>query len=279
MNLQSVKNISIKKYLSSIGCEPAIDRGYYGMFYAPYRKDTQASLKVDFEKNIWVDYSTTQGGSILDLVMKLEQCDFRSAVQSLQNCQLEKYSFSFHCSKPISKQPTRIKVNKIKKLENIALLEYLQSRAIDIQIAQQYCKECYYSVANKNYFAIAFQNNTGGYELRSKYFKGCTNKGITWIQNGSDTLLVFEGFIDYLSYLTYNKSLMLPNDSIILNSVSNIQQAKASFSSYSKVNLHLDNDSTGKALTKELVKEFQHIVDCSYLYQKYKDFNDFLMAV
>lgn len=158
------------------------------------------------------------------------------------------------------------------------MLQYLQSRCIDLRIAKQYCQECYYSVENKNYFAIAFPNDTGGYELRCKYFKGCTNKGITRIQNGSDTLLVFEGFMDYLSYLTYNKSLMLPNDSIILNSVSNIQQAKASFSSFSKVNLYLDNDSTGKALTKELVKEFQHIVDCSYLYQKYKDFNDFLMA-
>lgn len=278
MNLQSLKNISIKNYLSTIGCELATDRGHYGMYYAPYRKDIQASLKVDFTKNIWIDFSTAQGGSILDLIMQIEQCDFRSAIQGLQNCQLEKDSFSFHCNKSISKQLTGIQINKIKKLENIALLEYLQSRAIDIPIAQQYCKECYYSVANKNYFAIAFPNDTGGYELRCKYFKGCTNKGITRMQNGSDTLLVFEGFIDYLSYLTYNKSLMLPNDSIILNSVSNIQQAKAIFTSYSKVNLYLDNDSTGKALTKELVKEFQHIVDCSYLYQKYKDFNDFLMA-
>lgn len=275
MNFEQIKQeISISAYLESIGCKPQFENKYSARYIAPYRTDTNPSLSVNISTNLFFDHGTGKGGNVIQLVALVNNCNDFEAAKILID---RKDSFSFHC-KLSKEQSTRITINKIKTLENVALLQYLQSRCIDVRIAKQHCQECYYSVANKNYFSIAFPNDTRGYELRSKYFKGCTNKGITNMQNGSDTLLVFEGFIDYLSYLTYNKSLMLPNDSIVLNSVSNIQQAKASFSSYSKVNLYLDNDSTGKALTKELVKEFQHIVDCSYLYQKYKDFNDFLMA-
>ena len=283
MNLQSIKNISIKKYLSSIGCELATDRGHYGMYYAPYRNDIQASLKVDFTKNIWIDFSTTQGGgSILDLVMQIEQCNFRSAIQSLQNCQLEKKSFSFHCNKSISKQPIGITINKIKKLENVALLEYLQSRAVDIQTAQQYCKECYYSVANRNYFTIAFESDSkNAYELRSKFFKGCVGaKDISTISSNSDTLQIFEGFMDMLSFASlYGNDAMQSFDTIVLNSVANIQKIKNILIAYKKVHLYLDNDEAGRSIVTQLLSDYDNIIDCSFQYKEHKDFNDFLISI
>ena len=54
--------------------------------------------------------------------------------------------------------------------------------------------------------AIGFPNVAGGYEVRNSFFKGCiAPKDITHIrQQGEqrEKCLVFEGFMDYLSFLT-----------------------------------------------------------------------------
>lgn len=278
MNFDKIKQeINIVSYLKSIDCSPQFENEYTARFIAPYRADTSPSLSVNKVTNLFFDHGTGAGGNIIQLVALINKCNDYQAAKMLTD---QKKSFSFHC-KPILKQSTSIKLNKIKKLENIALRQYLQSRDIDIQIAQQYCKECYYSVANKNYFALAFENDKGGYELRNKYFKGCVgSKNISSINNGSDTLQIFEGFIDLLSFVThYGQDVMLSFDTIVLNSLSCIEKAKPLFSCYQKIHLYLDNDYAGKNLTKQLLSQFPTTIDCSFQYEKYKDFNDFLISV
>ena len=75
--------------------------------------------------------------------------------------------------------------------------------------------------------AIGFPNVAGGYEVRNSFFKGCiAPKDITHIrQQGEqrEKCLVFEGFMDYLSFLTLRvkNCPAMPNldrqDYIILN--------------------------------------------------------------
>ena len=58
--------------------------------------------------------------------------------------------------------------------------------------------------------------------MRDKNFKGSFSpKDITTIKgvDGSKKLLLFEGFIDFLSYLTYIKRVSLDSNIIVLNSV------------------------------------------------------------
>ena len=58
-------------------------------------------------------------------------------------------------------------------------------------------QEMYYRIGGKPYFALAFRNDSGGYELRNPRFKGSTSKDITHIrQQGEprEKCLVFEGF-------------------------------------------------------------------------------------
>lgn len=68
------------------------------------------------------------------------------------------------------------------------------------------------------------------------------------------------------------------SDTIILNSISNITEAKISFDLYQQVDLYLDNDIAGVNLTKQLLKEFSQVGDCSFLFRNYKDLNDFLIT-
>lgn len=152
-----------------------------------------------------------EGGSIIDLVSQLENCSIGEAITKLErqygNTQSD--PFSFHRDNmTASKTDVReevIHIVKIMPITHSSLLEYLKERCIDTDIANRHCKEVYYRVNNKSYFALGFKNDSGGYELRNKYFKGCTNKDVTFytcIDNKSDTCVIFEGFFDYLSYLT-----------------------------------------------------------------------------
>jgi hypothetical protein len=118
-------------------------------------------------------------------------------------------------------------------LENPALLQYLKERNIHIPFALQVCKEVHFTANSKRYFAIGFENDLGGYELRNKYFQGCLSpKGITCVRNGNDTCCIFEGFTDYLAYLTLKEkhhpgraNITAERDYVVLNSVANLSKA------------------------------------------------------
>ena len=102
----------------------------------------------------------------------------------------------------------------------------LRERCINIEIARQHCQEVHYSANGKAYFAVGFRNDAGGYELRNKYFKGCTSKEITSMKTSSDACQLFEGFMDYLSFLTMKNWQQPKTDVIVLNSLSNMPKAK-----------------------------------------------------
>ena len=94
-DLQYIKAIPIADYLHACGIEPAKRYNGYALYHAPYREDLNASMKVDFRQNLWHDYGTGQGGSIIDLVMLLQGCDAHKAMSHLAGNNL-----SFHSATP-----------------------------------------------------------------------------------------------------------------------------------------------------------------------------------
>lgn len=98
------------------------------------------------------------------------------------------------------------------------------------------------------------------------------------IKESSSTLCVFEGFIDFLSYLEQITIEEIDNTNesfIVLNSLSMIQKAKSQFNKFQKVKLFLDNDSEGQKITSKISNEFSNIIDQSYIYKGHKDYNDY----
>lgn len=114
----------------------------------------------------------------------------------------------------------------------------------------------------KPYFAIGFPNIAGGYELRNRYFKGClAPKDITHIrQQGEqrDVCYLFEGFMDYLSFLSIrvNNNPEEPRtneqDYMVLNSVTNLLKAEQLLRPYTRIGSFLDNDQAGKRAYENL---------------------------
>ena len=290
MTYKEANNISIKDYLQSSGIQPAVEKPYYGMYCSPFREDNMPSFKVDYNVNLWHDFGTGEGGTLIDLVMKQHGCNAYGAI-----CRLEQgngNSFSFHgkelSARTEKKEPASpIEIRKIQPLQNPALMDYLRSRNIPPETAAHHVQEMYYRIGDKPFFTLAFRNDSGGYELRNPRFKGCTSpKDITCIRQPGepkDTCFVFEGFIDYLSFVTIrqrtNPTMPCINsqDYVILNSTTNIDKALYPLADYEHIHCLLDNDEAGRKAVKAIEQEYRwRVRDSSNLYSEYNDLNDYL---
>jgi len=276
MTLDEIKKISIRAYLKQLGITPIKENDRYGMYRSPFREDSNASMKVDYNQNLWIDYGTGEGGSIIDLVSRLENCTISDAIKKLNN----NISFPFHRDTPVvpTNRESAIKVESILPLTHPALFDYLKERNINTDIAKHYCSEVHYSIADKNYFAIGFPNDAEGWELRNRDFKGSISpKNITTINNSSDSVMVFEGFMDFLSYLSLKQNSSPTIDTTVLNSTANLSKAIPFLQSHKTVHVFLDNDEAGrKSLVslRELLTSSE-VIDQSVFYRNHKDLNEY----
>ena len=111
-------------------------------------------------------------------------------------------------------------------------------------------------------------------------------KDITHIrQQGEprEKCLVFEGFMDYLSFLTLRMkncptmSDLDRQDYVILNSTSNVSKAIDVLYPYERIHCMLDNDKAGYEATRAIALEYSyHVRDFSHNYRGYSDLNDYL---
>ncbi len=134
---------------------------------------------------------------------------------------------------------------------------------------------------NKNYFGIGFKNDSGGYEIRNAYSKICLGKkDITSIKSGSNSVRIFEGFFDFLSFKNVENYLEKePSDYIILNSVSMIRLIKNEIENYKNIELFFDNDEAGTRAVEIIKSINQNAEDCRLLYSDFKDLNDWLIHI
>ena len=271
------RNICLVKILAKLGHFPTKESEKEAWFLSPFRSETQASFKVSKILNRWYDHGEGIGGNIIDFIIKLKGYSVKEVLDFLS--QDISFSFQQQAFQIPEEKENVIEVSNIKKLENKALLNYLSSRSIDIEIAKHYCNEIYYKMKDKTFFSIAFKNDLGGYELRNKYFKGCSGKkAITTIGNNNKCVCVFEGFIDFLSYKTLYKSKQLNEDYIISNSTALIQSLPQKLQRYQNVYACLDNDNAGQKATAYLKQNHKGFFDCRMLYSQDNDINDYLMS-
>lgn len=159
------------------------------------------------------------------------------------------------------------------------LTDYLAERGIPYAVASHHCCRLNYGVRGKRYFAIGFPNVAGGYEIRSRYFKGCVPpKDVSLIKpedTASDVCSVFEGFMDFLSAATLG--IVGNGDSLVLNSVANVGKAVKHLDGYECIDCFLDRDEAGRR-TLEALKEHYggRVCDRSALYDGCKDLNEYL---
>ena len=99
---------------------------------------------------------------------------------------------------------------------------------------------------------------------------------------GSASVALFEGFMDFLSALAYTHQQTPTLPVIVLNSASMRHRALSVLQEQNvrEVHLYFDHDATGRMLTGWFQQQLPActVTDQSSLYTGYKDFNDWLKA-
>lgn len=286
MNIAQTKQIDIVDFLKAIGYLPTKETACAAWFRAPYREDMTPSFKVNKNRNIWYDFGLARNGDIIDLGILIYHTHDISLVLKLIENAVPGLPVSTRTFRSSSEERNETLRNiRTGTLTSEALKSYLTSRGIDIEIGIRECREIHYTCHGKNYFAIGFPNIAGGYEMRSPYYKGCiAPKEISMVTTAKSSLAccLFEGFMDFLSYLTLVKQeKLLPPcnqpDLIVLNSVSNLAKALSRLKAYKEIYCFLDNDDAGRRAVK-LLQEMNTAAVCNMMetFPYYKDVNDLL---
>ena len=274
MNCEEVKEkISIRMVLESVNLFPVKENRKTAFYFALDREEKIPSLSVDFVKNKAFDFGTGKSYDVISIVQQMNQCSVSEALKYL-----EKFDFSIHneFQNEGTKQYKEYKILNVREIQHPALIQYLKSRKVYEQ--KELVKEIEYELNGKKYFGVGFFNNSGGVEIRNKYSKICLGKkDVTLLKNELNSfneILIFEGFFDYLTFKNLEKNENSNSDYIILNSTSMLFKVEETLKKYDKISLFLDNDKNGNATKKAILKKYENVEDCSLIYQKFKDLNE-----
>jgi len=285
MNCKQFNSISLDEVLLSLGHLPTKQDEKEAWYLNPFASESQPSFKLDKRQNVWYLHSEGVGGNNTDFMQKYLNASVKEVLEWT-----EKKNFSsFHPqNQSENNEPKKqnYQIRQIKELESEKLKNYLHQRGIS-QIAYPLIKEVHFKMSDKNLYAIGFENLSGGWELRSSYYKGAILKKDISIINLNDridsqyknrnrkNIAVFEGFIDALSFLEMRKSFI--GDLLVMNSIALLNNTKEHLKKYSEINLFLDNDQSGIKCKNEILQTFPNAKDYSEHYKNHKDLNEYLI--
>lgn len=277
-------------FLAQLGHHAQYVKSDQYWYLSPLRDEQSPSFKVNDRLNEWYDFGAATGGDLVELGKYLYQTESVSEVLAYigrhsSDMPLPKVRFQALPPRPVESDMKNLIVVP---LRHHALYSYLQSRKIDADIGRMFCKEIHYELRDRHYFALAFGNVSGGYEMRNAYYKGCIkNKDISLIghQCGEiqERVCVFEGFMDFLSYLTlkqsYNWTICIDQscDYLVMNSVNNLKKALMYLQRYLHIHCYLDNDLAGQKTVETIAGLYgERVSNEAVRYSEYKDLNDCL---
>lgn len=277
MNCKQFNTILLEEVLLSLGHLPTKQNEKEAWYLNPFASESQASFKLDKRINAWYLHSEGVGGNNTDFIKKYLNISINEVLIWAEQQNFSSFQPQNISTSKLENLPKTYQIIKIKNIQHPALLEYLNERKVQNQA--ELLKEIHYLMNDKNYFGLGFQNDSGGYEIRNKYSKIClSKKDISSIKNGSDSLRVFEGFFDFLSFKNVEHYLeKRPSDYIILNSVSMVSSIKNALKNYQNIELYFDNDEAGNRAVEMIKNENHNAEDCRVLYSDFKDLNDWLI--
>jgi len=284
MNVRQAKEIRIDSFLGLLGYSPDHTNNHGIWFKSPLRVENTASLVVSKDGKAWLDYGTGENGMIIELVQQFYGItnDVSAALKEIESVVGMTPGRSTH--RPIIPQPLfeverpeqkaeTIEIKNVRELKNFALLEYLKSRKIDLEIGQKFCVDVYASLRKTAFYSIGFKNRSGGYALRNKLFKQAVNpsdisimellrKGQIANKKEKVPCVLFEGFFDFLSYVQFRKDGVIkktPVIAVVLNSLSHYEKGVEYMKdqNFCEILSYLDNNTAGREAQNTLENAFK----------------------
>ena len=250
----------------------------------PWRDDNNPSLTITPDGKGWMDQRDGSHGNLIDMVMRcLNTNDLSRVCAEFGTMNLSPFEPSkiLDCSK---EKGGGFAFCDLVPLQSKGLYAYLGERCINTTIARQFLQEAHYGFEvredGKYLYALAYPNDKGGIELRSKPYKGGTSpKWITThLGRENAPTVVFEGFMDMLSFATLCGEVK--HNYVVLNSIVNMDAGIEVLRSMGgKVLLCLDNDQGGDDTTRQMLDALPSAVDIRSRFAPAKDVNDYLIKL
>jgi Toprim-like/CHC2 zinc finger len=279
LNCKTAKSIPLVEILAKLNVPIQKIFGSEIWYLSPFRLEKTASFKINTKRNIWYDFSLGQGGDSIKLIQTLKNCDTKVALEYLKEIEGSPFIYQKPKISISPYQKSDLKILDIGPVSDRNLIQYLNKRGIVSAHVISFCKEMEYENKGRKFNSIAFENISGGYEIRSEGFKSCHGKkDISHIKNGGQYLLIFEGFFDFLSYLEIPNLCVGSADYLILNSLVNLRKIPNILEYYRKIFLFLDNDEAGNKAKLEMKNCGKEVIDMSVFYEKNKDLNECLVT-
>ncbi|MGV0937344.1 toprim domain-containing protein [Empedobacter falsenii] len=272
------EQIRMIDYLAQKNIYPINSKQNIFWFLSPFRNEKTASFKVDNYTNRFYDFGEGFGGTLIDLISKLEKLSIKEIIQKFND-----NSFSFQKQNEFQFEKVQTKneyeILELKEISSFPLIQYLEERKLPLEIVKRYCKEIHYKLNDKKYYAIAFPNIQNGFEIRNKYVKMCLiKKDISLIKNKQNQLKIFESWSDFISYLFLFPTNEFESDFLILNSIALLRKNIELINKYESIQTYFDHDDAGKSATNILETELKtKVKDDSNFYKTYKDLNEFII--
>jgi hypothetical protein len=278
---EEVRNVDLVYYLSSLGYEPAKIRNANYWYLSPLRQEKTPSFKVARNLNRWYDHGLGKGGNLIDFAILYHDCTVGEFLQNFGKDFPLHHPLAFPSKTAKKEKESRIIITSEKSITSPFLFHYLTQRRIPWRIAVRYCKEVTFELCGRTYYAIAFKNDSGGYELRNSFFKGSSApKDFTSFDIGANEVDVFEGLFDFLSFLTIQQNVSKARaNSLVLNSTGFFEKARPFMERHEVVNLYLDRDKTGQNCTRYALSLNEKYKDKSIFYDRYSDLNDWIVNI
>jgi len=278
--LTLAKSVSLIGLIKELGYPLSENGSYYSML-SPFRSEGQGSFKIDKRRpHKWRDFGNGKRGDVIDFVQELFPMNRREAMDYLlkrSNIPLPEYT-------PIKRDRKSIEILSITDTFSTEIRKYLISREISIEVAQKWLKQAVikfpYSTINpdQEHTVLAWCNDSGGYEFRGGKIKlSNAPKNITTIQKNTTEINLFEGWPDYLTFLTILKKEEHSSTCIILNSVSFLEIMIPFLKDHS-VFYWGQSDVAGDKAYARLKEEGIYVHDRRNYFYGYKDLNDYWRA-
>ena len=292
-NIQQIKEqIPIADFLHRLGHRPEKSNEKRSLYFSMIRDDGKhPSFYIYHHSELWRDYGLGKWGSVIDLAMEIYHTDsFNDVIRHFN--QLYNHGQPDRVPPPPKRSrepaPPSHEIVRILPLgNNPALTGYLKRRGVwEAALSSGLLAEIYYNhIRNdgtkKRYFAVGWQNLSGGWDTRSAVGKiSLTPKDVLYRSGSTNRAVIFEGMMDYLSALTENPALT-QDHLYIMNSTGHswrVMDKLTDQADIQEIDLYLDNGNGGRHFTTEFMAEFAYARDMAYLYDGYDDYNEKIKA-
>lgn len=272
--LNHFKRVAMKQVAADLGLRIKLV-GTSVMFKAVWRKEKNESVSIRKASDgvwVWVDHGAGIKGTNIDLVLKVKDCSYISALKWLRDRYL--YMSPAFYSQPAfpvqnsasSQFNPAWEILACRDIQRLALLYWRERKLTSSDLANAYVRELKirHNKSGKTFWAAGHKNIIGGWELFMPLqgsFKSCVSpKSVSWIEGDRGCLIIAESVIDAIaaskiSGIEYNA------DKLALNSTKLNERAVSYLKErnlrYNRIILALDNDKSGKETASIMEKALQ----------------------